>query len=345
VRPDPHGLTVLRGANGSGKTSVLEAIAWLATGRSIRSGSREALVRRGTSRAILRADTEVADRQFLIEAEIPFEKSARVQLNRQAVRRRSDLTPALQVTVFSPGDRRLVEGGPAERRGYLDDVLAERHPRLEALVNEVELVLRQRAALLRQSGGRADESVLSTIDVWDERLAKSGGELADERDALVGELQPLVDESYAHLAGRHSHVTLSYRRSWTGDLAHALRNARADDLRRQMTSVGPHRDELEIELQGSPARTHASQGEQRCIALALRTATHDLRRRTAAEPPVLLLDDVFSELDTYRSTALVDRLPQGQVLLTTAVDPPDVVGALQVVEVVDGGLITQPCEP
>lgn len=336
---DPRGLTVLRGLNGTGKTSVLEAVGWLATGRSIRSATRDALVKRGSGRAILRAQTTVECSDFLMEAEIPLDRASRVQVNRRAVRRRAELVEALRVSVFSPADRRLVEGGPALRRDYLDEVLAERHARLESLVNEVELVLRQRSALLRQSAGRPDDSVLDTLDVWDDRLASSGTALAEAREALVVELEPLVRDSYTHFAGRGEQVSLVYRRSWPGDLATALEGARGEDLRRQLTTFGPHRDELEIELDRSPARTHASQGEQRCLALSLRMATHDLRRRGAAEAPVLLLDDVFSELDPYRSAALVERLAEGQVLLTTAVDPPALVGSSEVIDVGVGGLV------
>jgi DNA replication and repair protein RecF len=337
--PDQRAFTVLRGVNGSGKTSVLEAIGWLATGRSMRGASRETLVRRGAERAVLRAETTAPHGRVLIEGEIPLVRATRVQLNRQPVHRRAEMATALQVSIFSPSDRRLVEGGPAERRGYLDDVLVERHVRFEAVVNEVERVLRHRAALLRQSGGRPNESVLSTLDVWEGRLCSSGMELVTAREALACELEPLVSEAYSHLAGRPERVTLNYRRSWTGELAEALRDTREQDLRRQATTVGPHRDELEIQLGAFPARTHASQGEQRCIALALRLATHELRRKTAQETPLLLLDDVFSELDPYRCSALVERLPPGQILLTTAMDPPTAVGSHQVVEVSAGGLI------
>jgi DNA replication and repair protein RecF len=289
----------------------------------------------------LRAETLVNDKRNFIEAEIPSSKAASTQLNRQPVRHRAEIASALQVSVFSPADRRLVEGGPAERRGFLDEVLVERSPRLEAVVNDVVRVLRQRAALLRQSGGKLDQSILTTLDVWEQRLAISGTELVVAREALTHELEPLVSKAYADLAGHVEHVTLAYRRSWAGELAEALRSVREQDLRRQVTTVGPHRDELEIGLGSTPARTHASQGEQRCIALALRLATHEVRLRTAPEPPVLLLDDVFSELDPYRSAALVERLPPGQVLLTTAVDPPAVVGAHQVVEVARNSLLTR----
>ncbi|HUC37588.1 MAG TPA: DNA replication and repair protein RecF [Acidimicrobiales bacterium] len=341
IHPDPQGLTVLRGVNGSGKTSVLEAIGWLATNRSIRGASRETLVRDGAEKAILRAETSVVQRRALIEAEIPMDSRARVQVNRQVVRKRAELCAALQVSVFSPSDRRLVEGGPAERREYLDEVLAERHPRLEAAVAEVEHVLRQRSALLRQCAGRLDHSALATLEVWDDRLASSGTMLVEERESLARELEPMVSEAYGQLARSGERVGLRYQRSWAGELGSALLDVRDQDLRRQVTTLGPHRDELEVMLGAVSARTHGSQGEQRCIALALRLATHELRRRYSPEPPVLLLDDVFSELDRHRSEALVACLPLGQVLLTTASDPPAVVGAHQVVEVAGRVLLAQ----
>jgi DNA replication and repair protein RecF len=338
VEPDPHGLTVLRGPNGSGKTSILEAVGWLATQRSLRGATRDVLVRAGATRAILRAETVTGQRRVLVEAELPVTGTARAQVNRQPVRRRADLAEAVRVTVFSPDDLHLVQDGPAGRREYLDEVLVDRHTRFEALTSEVDRVLRQRASVLRQAGNRLDADIVATLDVWDDRLATAGSELADARHALVADLAPLVADAYGHLAGSSEPVTLSYRRSWEGLLSDALGARRAEDLRRQVTSVGPHRDELDIGVGPGPARTHASQGEQRCVALALRLATHELRRRDQAEPPVLLLDDVFSELDARRSTCLVEQLPAGQVFLTTAVDPPPAVTPDRVVEVTEGKL-------
>ncbi len=338
-RPDPEGLTVLRGPNGAGKTSILEAVGWLATQRSIRGAAREVLVRSGADRAVVRAETSSAARAVLVESEIPVSGSVRTLVNRQPVRRRSELAEALNVTVFAPNDLDLVQGGPAGRREYLDDVLVARHARLDALVTDVDRILRQRAAVLRQAGGRPDSAIAATLDVWDERLGASGTELAIEREALATELTPPAGRAYERLAGAAEPVTLDYRRSWTGDLVDALGKARSEDVRRQVTSVGPHRDDLELCIGARPTRTHASQGEQRCVALALRLASHELRRGDLLEAPVLLLDDVFSELDASRAAALVELLPPGQVLLTTAVDPPSVVHAERVVTV-DGGRLT-----
>lgn len=338
--PDPAGLTVLRGENGAGKSSVLEAISWLAAQRSFRGATRDAMVRSGQQRAIVRAEVHNDGRQMLIESELPASGTARTQVNRQVVRRRADLADALRVSVFSPGDLEIVQGGPAERRDYLDEVLVGRHPRYEALVADVERILRQRGAVLRQAGGaRADDNLTSTLDVWDDRLADRGTALAEAREALAAELEPLVTTAYGHLAGDGAAVTLVYDRSWTGDLAAALAGARVDDLRRQATTLGPHRDELAVAIDGRPARTHASQGEQRSVALALRLAAHQLACADPGAPPVLLLDDVFSELDAHRAAALVEQLPPGQVLLTTAVDPPPVVAPDRVVEVSAGRLL------
>ncbi|HZU78603.1 MAG TPA: DNA replication and repair protein RecF [Acidimicrobiales bacterium] len=337
--PDPDGLTVLRGENGAGKTSVLEAVGWLATQRSFRGAPREALVRTGAARAVVRAEATAGTRAMLLEAEIPVTGAARAQVNRQPVRRRAELVEALQVSVFSPDDLDLVQGGPAARRDYLDEALTGRHPRFEALQVEVDRILRQRAALLRQAGGRHEPEVLATLDVWDARLESSGDALAAAREELAAELSPLVGAAYARLAGRQETVTLTYSRSWVGALGDALAAARRDDLRRQVTTVGPHRDELEVLVDGRPARTHASQGEQRSVALSLRLATHHLATAEHGAAPVLLLDDVFSELDAQRSGALVDQLPPGQVLLTTAVDPPAMVAPSRVVEVTGGRLL------
>jgi len=336
---DVTGLTVLRGLNGAGKTSVLEGIGWLATQGSIRSAPREALVRRGAPSAVVRAEIAVDGRVALMEAQIPEVGATRMQVNRQAVRRRSQLADTLAVTVFSPDDLHLVQGGPAARRQYLDEVLVSRHARLDALSTEVERILRQRAALLRQSNGHLDHVTSSTLDVWDERLAVAGTNLADARASLADELGPHLSDAYGRLARTDEPVVLGYRRSWEGDLRAALAEARVEDVRRQHTSVGPHRDDLDIVIGDRPTRTHASQGEQRSIALALRLASHALRRAELAQPPVLLLDDVFSELDARRIEALVELLPPGQVLLTTTVDPPGVVPVGKVMDVVAGTVV------
>ncbi|MDQ2724982.1 MAG: DNA replication/repair protein RecF [Actinomycetota bacterium] len=326
--PAPAGLTVVEGANGEGKTNLLEAIGYLATLRSFRGAPADAMVRTGAESAIVRAEAEREGRAVLIEAELRRVGRDRVQVNRQPLRRTRDLLGALVVTVFAPDDLALVKAGPGGRRDYLDDLLVALHPRHDATQGELDRVLKQRNALLKSSGGRANPDVTATLDVWDAKLAAAGETLVAARQGLTGALSPVASEAYAALAtaspqagaaGRgRDVVALSYQRSWSGPLDEALAGARAEDLRRGVTTVGPHRDELDLFVGGLPARTHASQGEQRSLALALRLAGHRIVTDRIGSAPVLLLDDVFSELDPFRAGALLAGLPEGQALLTTA---------------------------
>jgi DNA replication and repair protein RecF len=325
LEPDPEGVTVVTGANGTGKTSVLEAVAYLATQQSFRGVPREALVRVGATAAVVRGVAVEGERAVSIDAEVSTVARSRTLVNSQPVRRRSDLDDALRATVFAPEDTEVVRGGPAARRHFLDETLALVDPRQATHAETVERVLRQRSALLKRSGGRLVGDLATTLDVWDERLAEAGTALADARELLLGRLGPEATETVGQLTGTPTTVGLGYRRSWDGSLADALARGRADDLARGTTLVGPHRDEVGLDLDGLPARTHASQGEQRTLALALRLAAHRLAAARAGTPPVLLLDDVFSELDHGRASALLASVPPGQTLLTTAVPPPTAV--------------------
>jgi len=331
LEPAPEGLTVIEGANGDGKTNLLEAIAYLATLSSFRGAPGEALIRHGAERGVVRAEVEREGRNLLLEVELHAAGRHRMMMNRQPVRRARDLLGALRVSVFSPDDLALVKGGPAGRRHYLDEVLVALRPANEALRADVERILRQRNALLKQagwkrSGRHLSPDVASTLDVWDAKLTDAGEALAVAREDLVVALEPQVTKAYGQLAAGRGDVTLAYQRSWEGPLSSALAAARDDDLRRATTTVGPHRDEMSLAIAGGsrevpvplPARTHASQGEQRSLALALRLGAHALVTETTGSSPVLLLDDVFSELDAARGAALLASLPQGQALLTTA---------------------------
>ena len=313
------GLTAVLGDNGQGKTNVLEAIAWLATLSSFRGAPTEALIRDGAARAVIRAEGEREGRPLLVEAELVASGRNRVLVNRQPLQRARDLFGVLRVTVFAPDDLELVKGGPAERRRYLDDALVASHPRYDALRSEVDKVLKQRNALLKNAGGRLDESAAFTLDVWDAKLVESGGALAAARQDLMSRLAPELSRMYDAVAHGPAEVTATYVAGWaTSGLAEALAAARRDDLRRGVSTVGPHRDDVELRIGGLPARTHASQGEQRSLALALRLASHRVLTDITGSPPVLLLDDVFSELDPDRSDALLANLPTGQTVLTSA---------------------------
>lgn len=321
-----EGCTVITGANGQGKTSLLEAVGWLATGRSIRGVADRVLVRAGCDHAIVRAEVHHDDRDLLIEAMIRTAGRNRVQVNKQAVTRRRDLVHHLRVTVFAPDDLALVKGAPAGRRDYLDDLLVATAPRWSQVSGDYERVVRQRNALLR-AGIRTEED-RTTRDVLDTRLVELGSALIRGRLELIGRLAPLVSDAYASLAGEAPGFATRYEAEWTSrsfdrdDVGRALEDALGALRRREedrgSTLVGPHRDDWTFVLDGLDARHHASQGEQRTLALGLRLAGHRIVTELVGEEPILLLDDVFSELDADRATALVRHLPATQTLVTTA---------------------------
>ena len=337
----PAGLVVVVGDNGSGKTNLLEAIAYLATLSSFRGATNDALVRTGAAQAVVRGEGERAGRALLVEVEIRPVGRGKVTLNRQPLRRTADLAAALRVTVFSPDDLDLVKAGPTGRRRYLDDVLAALHPRHDALRRDFDRVVRQRNALLAQAAGqrgngRLSEDVTTTLEVWDARLVETGEALGAARADLVTRLEPALAKAYSSLAPGGS-AGIAYEAPWREHgLAAALRRCRRDELRRGVTLAGPHRDELALVIDGMPARTHASQGEQRSLALALRLAAHDVVTEAVGEPPLLLLDDVFSELDPVRSRALLDHMPLAQAVLTTTGDVPAGADPDRVVRVAHG---------
>jgi DNA replication and repair protein RecF len=314
------GVTAVLGDNGQGKTNLAEALAYLATLSSFRGAPGEALVRVGADTAIIRARVRHDDgRDALIEAELSRLGRNRVQLNRQRLNRTRDLLGTVRVTVFSPDDLTLIKGGPAERRRFMDDTLVALAVKYDAMRLEIDRVVKQRNTLLKQAGGRLDDEIDLTLEVWDRKLTDLAEPFGHARATLVARLAPLVLEAYEHLAGSPTPIELVYEPPWrrTG-LAAALREARRDDVRRGVSTVGPHRDELDLRIDGLRSRTHASQGEQRTLALALRLAAHRLVAERTGSSPVLVLDDVLSELDDSRATALLERLPPGQVVLTSA---------------------------
>ncbi len=317
-----EGVTVIQGPNGAGKTNLAEAICFSATLSSFRGSPTDALIRVGADAAVVRAETVREGREHLIEIEVPRHGRTRAQLDRNRVARRSDLAEGLVASVFAPDDLELVKGGPNERRDLLDETLTDLSVRHAAVVIEVDRILRQRNALLRGVGGRLDDGSAATLDVWDLRLAESGSRLSWLRSRLVQEVLPVVTDAYGQLTGGVGVVELQMSSSWSGELTDALLSARTDDVRRGTSTVGPHRDDLMVTLNGMPARTHASQGEQRSVALALRLGAHALLSDRLGASPVLVLDDVFSELDAGRSAALLGALPPGQVLITSAAGVP-----------------------
>lgn len=334
------GITAVVGLNGQGKTNLAEAMAYLATLDSFRGAPADALVRIGADLAVVRATVLHPDgREVLVELEISRQGRSRVQVNRQRLGRTRDLLGVMRVTVFSPDDLALVKGGPTERRRFLDDTLVALAVKYDAMRLELDRIVRQRNVLLKQCGGRLNDETGATLDVWDAKLADVGDRFGHARAVLVARLAPMVSEAYDQLADRPSTVDLRYEPGWRQrGLVTALAESRTDDVRRGVSTVGPHRDDVELFIGGMPARTHASQGEQRSLALALRLGAHRLVAERAGSVPVLVLDDVLSELDPLRSAALLRHLPAGQVVLTTAGLLPDAAHPDVVVRISEGAV-------
>ena len=341
-------LTVVTGGNACGKTSLLEALGWLATQRSFRGAPDAALVRRGEEQAIVRAEIEsdTATHPTLIEAEIHAAGRNRVLVNRKPLRRAAELGLSLRTSVFLPDDLALIKEGPAARRDYIDDLLAALVPRYDSVRRDYERIVLQRNRLLR-SGVRSATDV-ATLDVWDAKLAGTGATLAAGRLRTVEQLAVPLRTAYERVAGSSTDVVGEYKGTWFDGLGvapgeaspaeienvldEALGRSRKIDMDRSTSTVGPHRDDLHLTINGLDARFRASQGEQRCFALALRLAGHELIAQATGLAPVVLLDDIFSELDPKRAEALITHLPEAQTIVTTAgVLPSGLTDAQQIV--------------
>jgi len=351
------GPTAFVGPNGQGKTNLVEAVDYVATLASHRVATDQPLVRVGADRAVLRTRVVRDAREALAEIEIVPGGTNRARLNRAPLPRPRELLGLLRAVVFSPEDLALVKGDPAERRRFLDQLLVARAPRLAGVRADYDRVLRQRNALLRTAAGarRAGGSggTLRTLDSWDDHLARTGADLLAERLRLVEALRPLVARRHGDVAASaapgHTTPTMTYAASVElpgapspeqggapgGVDTAALRSAllaevasrRGDELERGVTLVGPHRDELRLELGGLPARGYASHGESWSLALSLRLASYDLLRADG-DDPVLVLDDVFAELDTDRREHLVASVEGAEQVLVTAAVAADVPEAL-----------------
>jgi DNA replication and repair protein RecF len=318
------GTTAVLGDNGQGKTNLAEALGYLSTLSSFRGVPTDALVRDGADAAVIRADVVHDDgRRSLIEARLAVAGRNVVQVNKQRLGRSRDLLGTLRVTVFSPDDLVLVKGGPSERRRFLDDTLVALSVKYDAVRLEVERIVTQRNRLLKQAGRVLTDEIATTLDVWDARFAAVADQFGFARATLVERLRPVLTDAYGQLAGEATAIDVVYDPEWrrTG-LTVALGEARSTDVRRGVSTVGPHRDELALRITGLPSRTHASQGEQRTLALSMRLAAHVLVADRTGTSPLLVLDDVLSELDDGRAAALLAHLPPGQVVITSATDLP-----------------------
>jgi len=343
------GVSVLVGPNGVGKTNLVEAVGYLATLGSHRVAGDAPLVRRGAERAVARATVVHEGRELTVELEIAPGRANRARVNRAPVARPRDVLGILRTVLFAPEDLALVRGDPAERRRFLDDLLVARRPRFAAVRADYDRVLKQRSALLKtaRAGGGTD---LRTLDVWDGHLARHGAALLAGRLELVAGLAAPATAAFAEVAPSSAPIALVYRSSPDGLLTadadaleplllDALTRVRRQEVERGVCLVGPHRDDLELRLGDGPAKGYASHGESWALALALRLASYRLLCADGVEP-VLILDDVFAELDDRRRRALAGVAARAEQVLVTAAVADDVPAGLGGVRfAVSGGRI------
>lgn len=346
------GVTTFIGSNGQGKTNLVEAIAYPSILGSHRVSGDAPLVRAGADRAILAVAVERADRTVLLELEINPGRANRARINRAAATRARDVLGLLTTVVFAPEDLSLVKGDPSDRRRFLDELMIQRSPRMQGVKADYERALKQRNALLKSAysarRGSADD-IRRTLEVWDQRLADEGAQILGARMGILGDLTDPLSSAYTLIAGGEDAVSstelsVTYQTSvtdqpeavadvdeWRSAMLAAIDRRRSDELDRGITLVGPHRDDITLVLGGLPAKGYASHGESWSIALALKLASFEVLTALGDEP-VLILDDVFAELDDTRRRRLAQRVRTcAQVLITAAVEadiPAELSGAV-----------------
>lgn len=340
------GVTVFVGANGQGKTNLVEAVEYLSTLSSHRVAQDGPLVRAGTEQAIVRARVRAGrddDRTLLLECEINPGRANRARINKAPQPRTRDLLGVLRVVLFSPEDLSIVKGDPSDRRSFLDAVVITRWPRMAGVKLDYERLLRQRNTLLKSMSGRhgraAGDDAEHTLEIWDEQLAAAGSELLLARLDTLAQLLPLAATAYAQIAPQNNEVTADYksaldlsgelsREVLEGRMRDAMIERRRDEIARGVSLVGPHRDDVVLSIGELPAKGYASHGESWSLALSLKLAAFGLVRQDGTEP-VLILDDVFAELDTTRRERLADAVKDAEQVLVTAAVGADVPALLQ----------------
>ena len=344
--PLTAGVTTFVGPNGQGKTNLVEAVEYLASLGSHRVSTDAPLVRAGTERAVIRARARAGlhdTRQLHVEVEISPGKANRAKLNRSPVRRPRDILGAVRCVLFAPDDLAIVKGDPAERRRFLDELLIARWPRFAGVKADYDRLLRQRNTLLKSLAGRSRTQpaaeTAATLDVWDAHLARTGAELLEGRLVALSDLSPHVSKAYADIAPANNDAIVEYRTALDltdsggrddlqARLVQAMQDRRADELQRGVSLVGPHRDDISLALGTLPAKGYASHGESWSYALALKLGCFQLLRADGVEP-VLVLDDVFAELDLTRRARLAGAVTAAEQVLVTAAVEADVPAELR----------------
>lgn len=333
------GITVLVGRNGQGKTNLVEAIGYIATHSSHRVANDTPLVRAGESRAIIRCGIHHNDRDALIELELNPGKANRARINRSNVTRARDALGYLRTVLFAPEDLALVKGDPGDRRRFLDDVTVQLTPKYAGVKADYERVLKQRNALLkssRQARRHAVGDVIATLEVWDAQLVEFGSQVSVQRADLIRRMQPFANDEYTNVSDGSGDLQLRYVTKLADGtdledvqqvraaMSALISERRNEELDRGVTLVGPHRDDIGIELSGLPAKGYASHGESWSVALAMRLASFRLMTAEFGGDPVLILDDVFAELDSTRRRKLAASVHTAEQVLITAAVPEDI---------------------
>ena len=365
--PLEPGVTTMVGPNGQGKTNLVEAVGYVATLGSHRVASDQPLVRFGAERAIVRTAVVRDDRSTLVEIEINPGRANRARVNRGPVPRPREVLGLLRTVLFAPEDLALVKGDPSGRRAFLDDLLVQRQPRWAGVRSDHDKILRQRGALLKSAapvlrrgrggarpasdvGGDATErreSALHTLDVWDSHLAQVGSQLLYARLRLLRDLGPYLSKAYDEVSAGQSDARVAYRSSLReatatriaagevpepaelhDEMLASLAEVRGQEVERGVCLVGPHRDDMVVTLGELPAKGYASHGESWSLALGLKLAAYQLLRHDLGDDPVLVLDDVFAELDTGRRERLAAMIGDCEQVIITAAVPEDVPSGL-----------------
>ena len=328
------GVTTFIGSNGQGKTNLVEAISYCSTLSSHRVSQDLPLVKSDQPRAIVRTGVKYLDRTNWLEVEIWPSKTNKAKLNGSDCKKTKEILGILQTITFSPEDLILVKGDPGDKRHFLDELLVQKSSSYAGVKSDYDRVLKQRNALLKSAGpARRNnlDSVLATLDVWNDQLVNFGSQIIYARNQIINEILPYVSKSYAELAPTSKALNIKYLPNGATEsmtqtdlvvtMKEKLQERQQDELDRGLTLVGPHRDDMEVMIGELPAKGYASHGESWSVALALKLASFDLLKATSpAGDPVLILDDVFAELDSARRNQLILRVKNvEQVLITAAV--------------------------
>ncbi|MBX3312058.1 MAG: DNA replication/repair protein RecF [Microbacteriaceae bacterium] len=347
---DP-GFTVLLGKNGQGKTNLIESVVWASNASSHRVSGTDPLIRVGADEAVLRIQCRQGERALTIAAQLNRNKPTVVMIGSHPAKLK-DLVAAITTVVFAPEDLALVKGDPADRRNYLDVLASKIFPNYLATLTDYERAIRQRNSLLKTIRGNSENQ---TLDIWTEKIISLGAKTIEYRLQLVKQLLPYLEQSYQNIAGDNHHAGISYvsdiadAGEFSRDdlptlqeisdlLSRALTNKAAQEIERGVTLAGPHRDDVFLSINSLPAKTHSSHGESWSMAISLRLAAAKLLKDGPLGDPVLILDDVFAELDVSRRERLAEAIKDFEQVLITTADPEDVPNVLRgtIVEIETG---------